>query len=223
MVIAIDGPVGSGKSTVGRLLANKLDFLHMSTGALYRAIGWRANQEGIPFTEVSRLLDLMKRINLDIKRGEDGSNRVYINSLEVTSYIYSEEVGKLASAVSTIPEVRENLIPLQRDLGNRNNIVLDGRDIGTVIFPNAEIKFYLDASPEERAKRRWLELKTKGIIVDLAKLIEEIKQRDYQDTTRAVAPLKKAKDAIYIDSTGLVPEEVIEKMLSEVKKVMNDE
>jgi cytidylate kinase len=218
VVIAIDGPAGSGKSTLGRLLAERLGFIHISTGALYRAIGWKAAQEGIPFTDIPRLLDLMKRTQLDIRQGKNGSYEVYVDGVEVTSVLYSQEVGNLASAVSAIPEVRENLISLQRKLGSKGNVVLDGRDIGTVIFPDADIKFYLDASPEERAKRRWLELQSKGISVDLDKLTEEIIQRDSQDMSRAVAPLRKAEDAIYIDSTGLSVEEVVEKMLSEVKK-----
>lgn len=218
MIITIDGPAGSGKSTVGKLLANKLGYLHISTGILYRAVGWKANQEGIPLTDVPKLLNLIERTDLDIKRDEEGTNQIYVDGVEVTPVLYSEKVGNLASEISTIREVRERLIPLQRNLGAKNDIVLDGRDIGTVIFPEADVKFYLDASPEERAKRRWLELQTKNIPVDLDKLTQEIKQRDHQDTTRGVAPLKMAKDAIYIDSTELSIEQVVEKMLLEVKK-----
>jgi cytidylate kinase len=220
VIVAIDGPAGSGKSTIGKRLANKLGYLHISTGALYRAIGWKADQQGIPLTDVSRLIDMMKKTDLDMKRGEDGSYRVYVDGMEVTSILYFQRVGNLASAVSTVPEVRENLIPLQRNLATKRDIVLDGRDIGTVIFPEAEIKFYLDASPEERARRRWLELQSKGIAADLDQLTEEVKQRDHQDITRAVAPLKRAKDAIYIDSTELSIEQVVEKMLEEIKKIV---
>jgi len=221
VVIAIDGPAGSGKSTIGKLLAEKLGYLHISTGALYRAIGWKADRRGIPLTDIPGLLAMVKDTDLDIQRGEDGSNRVYVDGVEVTPWIYSEKVGNLASLVSAIPEVRESLIQLQRDLGARNNVVLDGRDIGTVIFPEAEIKFYLDASPQERARRRWLELQSRGVPADLEKLTEEIKQRDHQDTTRPVAPLRRAKDAIYIDSTGLSIGQVVEKMLQEAKKKLS--
>ncbi len=216
-IIAIDGPAGSGKSTVGQMLAKRLGYIHLSTGVIYRAIGWKANKEGIRFDDIPAMTKLIERTEMEFRK-DDGTDNVIVDGNDVTEMLSTNEVGKLASAVSAIPEVRAELLSLQRRAGEGGGVVLDGRDIGTVVFPDADVKFYLDASAEERAKRRFLQLEQQGISSNLEQLIADIKKRDHDDSTRNIAPLRKAEDAVYIDSTTLSPEEVIEVMVQEIKK-----
>jgi cytidylate kinase len=220
LVIAIDGPAGSGKSSVGEMLAERLGYIHLSTGAIYRAIGWKADKEAIRFDDIPAMTALIQ--NTEITFRKDGTtNRVLVDGNDVTERLSTNEVGKLASVVSAIPEVRAGVLSLQRQAGENGGVVLDGRDIGTVVFPDADVKFFLDASPQERAKRRLLQLEQQGISSNLEQLIADIKKRDHDDSTRDISPLRKAEDAMYIDSTSLSLEEVVDAMLTKMRKIID--
>jgi cytidylate kinase len=218
LVIAIDGPSGAGKSTAARILAERLGYLYIDTGAMYRAIGWKAKQEGIDPDDEAKLADLCGRTEVTIKM-DNSDPRFFVNGIDVTGEIRTPEMGMMASGVSKSPAVRARLLTLQRELGRGGGVVMDGRDIGTVVFPDADVKFYLDASAGERGKRRYLELKAKGMDVDRAHITKEIEERDQQDSGRALAPLKKADDALLIDSSAMSIDDVLDRMLSEIKKV----
>jgi len=217
LIIAIDGPAGSGKSSIGGMLADRLGYLHLSTGAIYRAIGWKAYQAGIAFEDIPAMMKLIESTTIEFQKVQ-GPNRVIVDGKDWTEQLSSNEVGKLASAVSAIPEVRQGLLGLQRRAGEQGGVVLDGRDIGTVVFPDAHVKFYLDASPEERARRRYAQLQRQGLPADMTQLVKDIEQRDYDDSHRAVAPLRRAEDAVYIDSTPYTMTEVLDLMEQEIQK-----
>ena len=217
LVIAIDGPSGAGKSTAARILAERLGYIYIDTGAMYRAIGWKAKREGIEPDDEAKLADLCGRTEVTIKK-DNSDPRFSVNGIDVTGEIRTPEMGMMASAVSKSPAVRARLLTLQRELGRGGGVVMDGRDIGTVVFPDADVKFYLDASAGERGKRRYLELKAKGMDVDRAQITKEIEERDRQDSGRALAPLKKADDALLIDSSAMSIDDVLDRILSEVKK-----
>ncbi|MGE5173242.1 MAG: (d)CMP kinase [Betaproteobacteria bacterium] len=218
LVIAIDGPSGAGKSTTARLLAKRLGYLYIDTGAMYRAVGWKAKQEGIDPADEEKLADLCRRTEVTIKK-DNSDPRFYIDGHDVTSDIRTPEMGMMASAVSKSPSVRAHLLTLQRELGRNGGVVMDGRDIGTVVFPDADVKFFLDASPEERGHRRYLELKAKGMDVNPERITREIRDRDEQDSGRSLAPLRRADDAVLVDSTRIDIDEVLKLMLSEIAKV----
>ena len=215
LVIAIDGPSGAGKSTIAKQLARQLGYTYIDTGAMYRAVGWQAKRNGIDPADEEALARLCSDIDITIQH-DSGVQRVVVNAVDVTDEIRTPEMGMMASAVSKSPAVRSRLLTLQRRLGESGGVVMDGRDIGTVVFPRADVKFFLDASAEERGRRRWLELKEKGMDVDRAKITDEIRARDLQDSTRAIAPLKQAKDARYVDSSGISIEAVVDVMLSHI-------
>ncbi len=218
LVIAIDGPSGAGKSTTARLLAERLGYIYIDTGAMYRAVGWKAKREGIDPADEEKLADLCRRTEVTIKK-DNNDPRFYVDGHDVSSEIRTPEMGLMASAVSKSPVVRARLLTLQRDLGRNGGVVMDGRDIGTVVFPDADVKFFLDAGAEERGRRRYLELKAKGMDVDLARITREIMERDQQDSMRSLAPLRRAADSVSIDSTSLDIGGVLERMLSEIEKV----
>ncbi len=218
LVIAIDGPSGAGKSTAARRLAERLGYIYIDTGAMYRAIGWKAKREGIDPADEAKLADLCGRTEVAIKK-DNSDPRFSVDGIDVTGDIRTPEMGMMASAVSKSPAVRARLLTLQRELGRGGGVVMDGRDIGTVVFPDADVKFYLEASAGERGRRRYLELKAKGMDVDRAQITKEIEERDRQDSGRALAPLKKADDALLIDSSSMSIEDVLDRMLSEIKKV----
>lgn len=218
LVIAIDGPSGAGKSTAARRLAVRLGYIYIDTGAMYRAIGWKAKREGIDPADEAKLVDLCGRTEVTIKK-DNSDPRFSVDGIDVTGEIRTPEMGMMASAVSKSPAVRARLLTLQRELGRGGGVVMDGRDIGTVVFPDADVKFYLEASAGERGKRRYLELKAKGMDVDRARITKEIEERDRQDSGRALAPLKKADDALLIDSSAMSIDDVLDRMLSEIKKV----
>ena len=220
LVIAIDGPSGAGKSTVARRLAKRLGYTYIDTGAMYRAIGWKAKQEGIDPANETALAGLCGRIQVLLTNDADDP-RIAVDGIDVSEAIRTPEMGMMASAVSKSPAVRARLLSLQRDLGARGGVVMDGRDIGTVVFPDAEVKFYLDASPEERGRRRYRELSAKGMEVDLDRITRDLRERDHQDSGRAIAPLKRAEDAVLIDSSDREIDEVVEAMLANVMKKGN--
>ncbi|MEK6580471.1 MAG: (d)CMP kinase [Bdellovibrionota bacterium] len=222
-VIAIDGPAGTGKSSAARRLADALHFVHVDTGALYRAIAFLTLESlaGTPESESARAVEVARSIHLEFKRlpQKNPSNRVFANGKDVTSLIRTPEVTMAASRISAIPEVRAALLGLQRRLGCAGRSILEGRDIGTVIFPDADIKFFLIASIDERTKRRLSEIEASGAD---APSYEELKtqmiERDRTDSTRSVAPLKKAKEAVEVDTSQLTLDQVVSFMETEVRK-----
>jgi len=216
LVITIDGPSGAGKSTAARLLAERLDYMYMDTGALYRAVALAARDKGCSPEDDMALHEICINLNLNFKRiGEE--LRLYANGNDISQRIRTPEISMLASAVSARPVVREHLLKVQRAMGKNGGVVLEGRDAGTVVFPEADIKFYLDASLEIRAIRRYKELDAKGLKVSLEQISQEIKKRDEGDSRRKLAPLRVPRDAIIIDSSHLSVEEVIKIMLEKTK------
>ena len=217
MAIAIDGPSAAGKSTVARALAQRLGYIYVDTGALYRSIGYYAHARVPDTTDAARVVPLLPEMHIEMKY-VDGLQRMLLNGEDVTEAIRLPEMSMAASNVSAIPAVRDFLLDLQRDLARQNSVVMDGRDIGTVVLPDAKIKFFLTATPEARARRRFLEYKEKGQEVDFETILRETKQRDHNDTHRATAPLCRAEDAVLIDSTELTLEETLARMTAIVKE-----
>ena len=209
--IAIDGPAGAGKSTIARRAAEELGFVYVDTGAMYRAIAVYLLQKGIPPEEKEQVEAAVKEIQVSIAY-EEGEQQVLLNGENVTSWLRREEVGRMASSVSAIPAVRQALFELQRSLAEKEDVIMDGRDIGTAILPNAELKIYLTASVETTARRRCLELSQKGEEADLAEVEKDIRERDERDMNRETAPLKQAPDAIYLDTSHMTIEEVVGKI-----------
>ena len=212
MIIAIDGPAGSGKGTVAKIIAKKISAVYVDTGAMYRCVALEAIRNNIKIEEKEKIQELLDNINIDLKQ-ENENLKIYLNNEDVSDKIRTEEVSKFASSYSTIDIVREKMVDLQREMATSKDIVMEGRDIGTVVFPNADIKIYLDATPEERANRRMKQNKEKGIVSNYDDILKEIKIRDNRDMTREISPLKKADDAIYIDSTNFEIDEVVDKIL----------
>ena len=200
--IAIDGPSGAGKSTLAKRLAKELGYIYVDTGAMYRSIGLYALRRGVDPKNAEAVQALLPGIELGIQL-RDGAQHVYLNGEDVSTDIRAEAVGMAASAVSAHPAVRAFLLDTQRNLAKGQNILMDGRDIGTVVLPDATVKIFLTASPEARAERRRKELEEKGQPADFATVLADIQQRDYQDTHRAVAPLKQAQDAVLVDSSDI--------------------
>lgn len=208
IIIAVDGPSGAGKSTLSRALSNKLGYLEIDTGAMYRAMAWLARESGLDLTDGQAVQEFCRNAEVELCHG-NGSTRVMANGRDVTSEIRSPEISMLTSRISSLGPVREAMVGLQRRMGKKGGVILDGRDIGTVVFPDAELKFFLSASSEERGRRRFLELQAKGEQISLEETIQSVVQRDRQDSERELAPLRQANDAIPIDSTGLTIDEVI--------------
>ncbi|WP_240377091.1 (d)CMP kinase [Bacillus piscicola] len=209
--IAIDGPAGAGKSTVAKMVAARLSYVYIDTGAMYRALAWRALQSHTDILDEASLTSLLQETEIEMVPGVNG-NKVYVNNREVTEDIRSSEVTASVSAVSAHAGVRQKMVTTQQQLASRKGAVLDGRDIGTVVLPDAELKIFLTASVEERARRRHLENVEKGRESELQRILEDIEQRDLKDSTRKESPLKKAHDAVEIDSTNLSSEEVAAKI-----------
>ena len=214
MIIAIDGPSGSGKSTLGRMLARELGLLYIDTGSMYRAVALAVMESSVNATDDVAVGSLARRIDIDLT-GDPDSLKVTLGGEDVTEQIRSEEVTHMSSLISTIPEVRRAMVARQREMGQRG-AVLNGRDIGTVVFPDADVKFFLTAEPEERAQRRFAEERASDPKVDLAETLADMIERDRRDTTRADSPLKIADDALVIDSTGLSIQEVFERMIAAI-------
>ena len=218
IIVAIDGPSGAGKSTVSRLLAKALGYIYVDTGAMYRAIAWKAKMQGVEPVEGLALKSLCAGTDVSLVKDGDGL-KVYVDGADVTELIRTPEMSMMASAVSAQPCVRARLLELQREMGRGGGVVLEGRDIGTVVFPEAEAKFYLDADVAERAKRRYLELSSKGEKVRLEDTVEDVRNRDYADSHRDIAPLMKAHDAVLVDTTGMTVEEAVGELKRRVEAV----
>ncbi|MBE5945781.1 MAG: (d)CMP kinase [Lachnospiraceae bacterium] len=208
MNIAIDGPAGAGKSTIAKLVAKELGFLYVDTGAMYRSIALYFIENNVSLDDEDAIDNACDNINIEIKY-EDGVQQVYLNGKNVSLEIRQEQVGNMASKVAAKKAVRDKLLSLQRDIAADNNVIMDGRDIGTFVLPNAEIKIYLTASVKTRAKRRYDELVSKGESPDINKIEADIEQRDYQDMNREIAPLKQADDAIFLDTSDMNIEQVV--------------
>ncbi len=218
MVVAIDGPAGSGKSTIGRLIANKLKFIYLDTGAMYRALTLAAMERGFGLRDEDALINLIRHIKIDLKNDKKNNLRVLLNGEDVTEKIRTPRVTARVFHVARPADVRKEMVRLQRRIAGGKNAVVEGRDIGTVVFPKAGRKFYLDADYRERAKRRHRQLREKGIVPPgLKKVEQEILKRDNYDVTREIAPLRLAKDAIYINTTNLNISGVVDKVLSYIK------
>lgn len=219
--IAIDGPAGAGKSTIAKAAASKLGFIYVDTGALYRSIGLYCLYNNIETTDRTAVEKVLPEISVQLKY-LDGVQKVILNDNDVSEEIRKPECSMAASNVSAIPVVREFLFELQRRMAKENDVIMDGRDIGTVILPGAEVKIFLTASPEERANRRFKELVEKGNNPDYDELLKEINQRDYNDMHRETAPLKQADDAILFDTTTLAKDEVVDKLLKIIHEKLGD-
>jgi cytidylate kinase len=217
LVIAIDGPSGAGKSTITKLLADRLGYIHIDTGAMFRAIALSANRSGVRSDDDAGLAELCRRTDVVLQRG-DGCCVVLLNGEDVSHAIRTPEISALTSQISARKPVRESLLKLQRRMGAQGGVILEGRDIGTVVFPDAEVKFFLSASAEERGRRRYLELAAKGESITLEETVAAVVSRDENDEKREHAPLRCADDAIVIDSTRLTIEEVLETMENMVRE-----
>lgn len=216
LIIAVDGPSGSGKSSSSRLLADCLGYRYIDTGALYRIVGLLAIEQGVSSEDPERLTILCKGLALRFLPESHGV-RILLGERDISEAIRRPEVSQMASKVSAQPAVRQQLLSLQRELGEAGGVVMEGRDIGTVVFPKADVKFYLDASPEVRGRRRYAELQQEGVTTDLQKTIQEMAERDQRDSRRAHAPLQRAEDAVFIDTTSLALAEVVEIMTRTVQ------
>jgi len=217
MIIAIDGPAGAGKSTVAKMLAQRLGFLYIDTGAMYRALTLKALENNVPIGDERKIIQLARDVKIDLINNADGSLSVILDGKDASLDIRKGRITQFVSEIAKIKEVRQVLVKMQRELGARGDCVLDGRDIGTVVFPNAEKKFFIDASAEERTRRRFKELKGLKQNISQDDVARDLSNRDKIDSTREASPLRKAPDAIYIDTTDLSIEEVVDKMLGFIK------
>jgi cytidylate kinase len=221
LVIAIDGPSGAGKSTLAKRLAKELEFIYLDTGAMYRALALKVLRRSMDLADDARLAELVRTTEIDLKE-EDGRLAVLLDGEDVASQIRTPEVSQMASKVSALRMVRTRMLELQREVGRRGSVVAEGRDIGTVIFPEAEVKIFLDASIAERARRRWQELRASGRLVDLHETQREIEERDRRDSGRDVAPLRQAEDALLIDSSAVSADEVAAMVLARVRATRSE-
>ena len=211
--IAIDGPAGAGKSTIAKAVAKSLGYYYVDTGALYRGLAFGLMQKGVPFADEKAVENEIKNIDVELLY-ENGVQKVFCNGTDCSTLIRTSEIGEGASVISQYASVREKLLDLQRNVARQHSCVMDGRDIGSVVLPHANKKFFLTASPEVRARRRTLEFREKGEPANYESILEEVKKRDERDMNRAVAPLKQVEDAIFIDSSDLNIEEVVDRILA---------
>ena len=216
--VAIDGPGGAGKSTIARAVASELGILYVDTGAIYRSVGYHVFLRGADPSDAAAVIALLPETRVDMAYGEDGMQRMYLNGEDVTTKIRLPEMSMYASRVSAIPEVRAFLMEMQRSMARTNSVVMDGRDIGTVVLPDAQVKIFLTADLEARARRRYKELQERGMTTDFSTLLEEMRQRDYNDSHRATAPLKAADDAVVVDTTNMNFEQSCQKILDVIRE-----
>lgn len=216
--IAIDGPSGAGKSTISRKAAEIFGFIYVDTGAIYRTIGLASKIRGISLDDKAAVMEMLTKLNIELKYNESGEQHMYLDGKNVSRDIRLPEVSMLASKVSAIPEVRAFLVDMQRDMAKKYDVIMDGRDIGTVILPDADLKIFLTADVNDRAQRRYEELRTKGMLTPFDEVLAEMKQRDEQDTLRTAAPLKAAEDAVMLDTSG----NTLEQSIAEVCRLIAD-
>lgn len=215
--IAIDGPAGAGKSTIAKIVAKKLEFIYVDTGAMYRTLALACFRAGISANQEADVIKKCESVTVSLGY-EDGTQKVYLNGEDVSSEIRQEEIGNMTSAIAVYAPIRKLMISMQRKLAAENNVVMDGRDIGTVVLPNADLKIYLTASARTRAERRYKELVEKGQECDIDAIEADIKDRDYRDMHREIAPLKQADDAELLDSSNMDIDQVVEAIISKVNK-----
>jgi cytidylate kinase len=213
LIIAIDGPSGAGKGTIARAIARELNYRHVDSGAMYRAVGWKAIHDGVPLDDEAAVAALAERSRIDVT-----TTAVTIDDADVTRQIRTPEIDRAAAAVARLPRVREVLVDRQRRMGDGGGIVMEGRDIGTVVFPDADVKVYLDASPEERARRRAIDPAHTGVPTAVSEVATLLTQRDEQDRTRTASPLLAAADAVIVDTTGKGVEEVVKEVMAVVRR-----
>ncbi len=216
--IALDGPAGAGKSTIAKEAAKALDYIYVDTGALYRTIGLAATRNNVEPKPSQEVDDLLDSIKVELTFNEEGGQVVLLDGEDVSDEIRTPQASMMASKISAIPSVRAYLLDLQRDIARSNNIIMDGRDIGTVVLPNANVKIFLTASPQARATRRFKELIQKGTDVKYEDVLKDVEERDYNDSHRATAPLKPAEDSILVDTTELDFEQSVNKIISTIKE-----
>jgi len=220
MIIAIDGPAGSGKSTAAKIIAQRLNFRYIDTGAMYRAVALSAQRKNADLYDLEVIAEIAEKLDIQLIPQAQGQ-QVLADGEDVTAQLKNETVGAGAAIVAAQPKVRDILIAKQRELGKSGRVVMDGRDIGTVVFPEAEFKFFMEANPEERGRRRYLELKEKNPSVNLEEIIEQVKKRDHEDRTREISPLVMAEDGTLLDTTHFNPDEVVEHILQTIRKKTN--
>lgn len=217
-IVAIDGPAGSGKGTITKKVGEKLGLINIDTGAMFRCVTLNMIQEKVTLEEEEKIKEILKNIKIDLKENEE----VFLNGINVSQKIREEEVTKMVSPVSVLPMVREKMLILQREMAKGKNVIMEGRDIGTVVFPKANVKIYLDASPEERARRRVKQNQEKGMESSYEEVLKNIMERDKRDLSREIAPLKQAEDAIYIDSSDMTVDEVVDKIIKIIQEKCKD-
>jgi cytidylate kinase len=217
LIVAIDGPSAAGKSTAGMRVAKRLGYLYIESGAFYRALAWKVREQGIDPADNAALQRLSGATVIEVVRRPDGA-RILVDQRDVTDQLRTPDMSRIAAQIASNPLVREPMLRLQRTLAKDGGVVMEGRDIGTVVFPDADVKFYLDADTRIRGERRYKELRAKGMDVELQTTIDEIVARDRKDMSRAVAPLRKADDAIALDSTALTLDEVVDTMVAAVER-----
>jgi len=216
--IAIDGPAGAGKSTIAKILAKKLDILYLDTGAMYRTVAYAVLQKGADPEDQEHVIRILDSIKIDVEL-LDGTQRMYLDGVDVSEAIRSSEISKAASTIAVIPQVRLKLVKMQQEIAMLHSIVLDGRDIGTYVLPDADVKFFMDATLEERGQRRWKEMHSNGSYLTLQSVTEDIRLRDLNDSSRDFAPLTKACDAITVDTTDKTIEQVVTEMFDYISPI----
>lgn len=218
--VAIDGPAGAGKSTIAKIVAKKIGFIYVDTGAMYRTIALACDRAGIDATDEENVVKQSKNVNVSLGY-ENGEQRVYLENEDVSTQIRQEKIGNMTSAIAVYPQVREKMVEMQQKLAEKNDVVMDGRDIGTAVLPNADLKVYLTASSRTRAERRYKELIEKGQQCNIDDIENDIKERDYRDMNRKVSPLKQAEDAVLVDSSDMTIDEVVDTIIGLIMQRKN--